>query len=126
MEGEIYTEVDASVLNPGISTMAMVSGDSEPPEGVTPVYIWIRWRYDDVTGEGGFTGSGWYIGDPNNVLSEHYSTEEAYITDLLANGKPWLDNLLQSWDESKKILFFVNNQAALGAGSCFDAAVSGA
>lgn len=121
MEGEIYIEVDASVLNPGISPMAIVSGDPEPPEGATPMLFWIRWYYDDTDGSGGFSGSGWYVGDPNNILTEYYDSNDEFIKDLLADGhgKPWLDNILQQWDGDKKFDFFVSHQDSLGAGFCF-------
>ena len=65
-EGQVYVEVDASVVNGGIAPMAMVSGNPEPVDGQAYVVVWIRWRYDDSTGHGGYTGTGWYFNDPNN------------------------------------------------------------
>ena len=53
--GEVYAEVEASVVNNGISPMAMVSGNPEPIDGQAYVVVWIRWRYDDSTGAGGYT-----------------------------------------------------------------------
>lgn len=66
--GEVYAEVEASVVNNGISPMAMVSGNPEPIDGQSYVVVWIRWRYDDSTGSGGYTGVGWFWEDSNNGL----------------------------------------------------------
>ena len=67
-EGQVYVEVDASVVNGGIAPMAMVSGNPEPVDDQAYVVVWIRWRYDNVTGKGGYTGYSWYFGDPNNSI----------------------------------------------------------
>lgn len=63
-EGQVYVEVDASVVNGGIAPMAMVSGNPEPVDGQSYVVVWIRWKYSDIDGSGGYTGTGWYFDDP--------------------------------------------------------------
>ena len=116
MEGEIYTEVDASVLNPGISTMAMISGDPEPIDGSSIVVVWLRWRYDSETGQGGFTGVDWYFYDSN--ISKHYSTLEEF-KDWLARERPGsLDSVLSDWPAEEKADFLNKYKEVLSAADC--------
>lgn len=118
MEGRIYTEVDASVLNPGISTMALVSGNPTPVDGQAYVVVWIRWMYDDASGIGGFTNTGWYFEDPNNVLSKQFESEDAFKQWLVTNKPSDLDDQLQSWNATDKATFLNTNLSALEAGGC--------
>ena len=121
MEGEFYTEVDASVLNPGISPMAMISGDPEPPEGATTQVVWIRWRYDDQTGAGGFIGTGWFINDTTNVLRQYATTDEEFmkwLVDQGGNGPNLLNEALASWNGADKTAFLNNNRQSLYDGDC--------
>lgn len=100
--GEVYAEVEASVVNNGISPMAMVSGNPEPIDGQAYVVVWIRWRYDDTTGYGGYTGTGWYFYDPNNGLNDHF-TEQEFYTYLTENKPNTLDDYIggTNWSAEK-------------------------
>lgn len=116
--GEVYAEVDASVLNPGISTMAMVSGNPEPVDGQSYVVVWIRWRYDDSTGDGGYTNTGWHFDDPNNNIKNHYSTEQDFKNWLTKEKPKDLDAVLGDWEASNKAVFLTENIDTLSAGGC--------
>lgn len=116
--GEIYAEVDASVVNPGISTMATVSGDPEPIDGEAYVVVWIRWRYDDETGDGGYTGINWYFTDENNNLSSHYGTEEEFKNWLKTDKPTDLSAVLGDWDAERKAAFLNKRLGELEAGGC--------
>ena len=116
--GEVYVEVDASVIGGGIMPMAMVSGNPEPMGGQEAFGVWIRWKYDTGTGAGGFTGTGWYVDDPNNPIKERYETEEDFKKYLVEIQPSDLDDVLGNWGSDKKAAFFNANQAALGAGGC--------
>lgn len=116
--GEVYAEVDASVLNPGISTMAMVSGNPEPVDGQAYVVVWIRWRYDDETGDGGYTGINWYFTDENNNLSGHYRTEEEFKNWLKTDKPTDLNAVLGDWDAERKAAFLNERLGELESGGC--------
>ena len=118
-EGQVYVEVDASVINGGVMPMAIVSGNPEPVAGQESFGVWLRWRYDDATGEGGFTGTGWYFDDIYNAINKEFTTEQKF-KDYLVRDKPRnLDNVLGTWDPTDKGRFFTNNQSALGTNNCF-------
>lgn len=117
MEGEIYTEVDASVLNPGISTMAMISGNPEPVDGQAYVVVWIRWRYDSETGEGGYTGHSWYFEDGNNGL-QSYGSETAFEQYLASDNPKDLDSILSTWNPTEKAAFLNAHLGELEAHDC--------
>lgn len=116
--GEVYVEVDASVIGGGIMPMAIISGNPEPVSGEETFVVWLRWWYDDTTGEGGFTGTGWYVEDPNNPLNK-YETEDAFEEYLVKNKPTNLDGDLGAWDPIKKGQFFTDHQGELGANDCF-------
>lgn len=117
-EGQVYVEVDASVVNGGIMPMAIVSGNPEPVDGQSYVVVWIRWKYDDATGDGGYTGTGWYFDDPNNNLKKHYSTEADFKT-WLKTAKPTnLNSVLDDWAATNKAAFLNDNMTNLDAGGC--------
>lgn len=116
-EGQVYVEVDASVVNGGIAPMAIVSGKPEPVDGQAVVVVWIRWRYDSGTGEGGYTGTGWHFDDPNNGL-QSYVTEESFKTHLI-NTKPTnLDTILAEWNPVEKAAFLNTHLNELQVGGC--------
>ena len=116
--GEVYVEVDASVVNGGIAPMAIVSGNPEPVDGQSYVVVWIRWKYDDSTGDGGFTGTGWYFDDSNNNIATHYSTEEEF-KDWLTTKKPGdLGEVLDDWSATNKAAFLNAHLTELDAGGC--------
>lgn len=117
-EGQVYVEVDASVVNGGIMPMAIVSGNPEPVDGQSYVVVWIRWKYDDATGEGGYTGTGWYFDDSDNNLQKHYSTEEGFKAWLTSEKPADLDEVLSDWPASNKANFFNKHNGQLGASGC--------
>lgn len=116
-EGQVYVEVDASVVNGGIAPMAMVSSNPVPSEGQTYIVVWLLWRYDTDDGEGGFTGISWYFEDSNNVLKEKYGTEENFKNYLTGDNPPNLDEVLQDWDAGEKRDFLNAHKAELNS-SC--------
>ena len=117
--GEIYVEVDASVVGGGIMPMAIISGNPEPVAGQETFGVWLRWRYDDQTGEGGFTGTGWYFEDIHNAINKKYKTEQEFKDYLVENNPQNLDDVLGTWDPTDKGRFFTSYQSMLGANNCF-------
>lgn len=115
--GEVYVEVDASVVNGGIAPMAIVSGNPTPVDGQAYVVVWIRWRYENTTGDGGFTGNGWYFTDPNNILSARFATEDDF-KEHLKTGVTDLDDVLSNWPAEKKAAFLNSHLSQLEAGGC--------
>ena len=115
--GEIYAEVEASVVNNGISPMAIVSGNPEPIDGQAYVVVWIRWRYDSATGEGGYTGTGWYFEDSNNGLQD-FGTEDNFKDYLVTNQPTNLNTILGDWDADEKAAFLNSHLSELEAGNC--------
>lgn len=115
--GEVYVEVDASVVNGGIAPMAMVSGNPTPVDGQAYVVVWIRWRYEDTTGEGGFTGNDWYFDDPNNHLREHFNSEDEFKAHL-KTGEKDLDSYLSDWPAENKAAFLNTHLSDLEARGC--------
>lgn len=77
-EGQVYVEVDASVVNGGIAPMAMVSGNPEPVNGQSYLVVWIRWKYDSETGEGGYTGTGWHFDEGLRILTDQLDSKNFY------------------------------------------------
>lgn len=118
-EGQVYVEVDASVINGGVMPMAMVSGNPEPVAGQESFGVWLRWRYDDQTGNGGFTGVGWFWNDENNVLNDSLMTEEEFKAMLVRETPQNLDAYLGTWGSDRKMAFFDKHQGVLGANKCF-------
>ena len=116
-EGQVYVEVDASVVNGGIAPMALVSGNPEPVDGESYVVVWIRWRYDDTTGEGGYTGTGWHFDDPNNGL-QSYNSEAAFKQWLVDNKPTNLDSVLDDWPPVNKAAFLNDHHGVLQEGNC--------
>lgn len=117
--GEVYAQVDASVVNGGIAPMAIVSGNPEPVDGQAYVVVWIRWRYDDQTGVGGYTGTGWYFDDPNNGLRSHGFTEEETFKSYLTTNTPTnLNDILEKWNPTEKAAFLNAHMSQLDAGGC--------
>lgn len=116
-EGQVYVEVDASVVNGGIAPMAIVSGKPTPVDGQAYVVVWIRWRYDNTTGEGGYTGTGWHFDDMNNGL-QGYGTEEDFKNYLKTDKPENLDSILSGWDATKKAAFLNTHLSELEANDC--------
>ena len=117
-QGEIYVEVDASAINGGIAPMAMVSGNPEPVDGKAYVVVWIRWRYDNETGDGGYTGTGWYFNDANNNINKHYSSEEAFKNWLKTDKPIDLGKVLDDWNAKNKADFLNTHLSTLESGGC--------
>lgn len=116
-EGQVYVEVDASVVNGGIAPMAIVSGNPTPVDGQAYVVVWIRWKYDNETGEGGYTNTGWHFDDPNNGL-QGYGTEEDFKNYLKTDKPENLDSILSGWDATKKAAFLNDHLGELEASGC--------
>lgn len=122
--GEVYVEVDASVIGGGIMPMTMISGNPEPVDGQSYVVVWIRWRYDDRTGEGGYTGTGWYFEDQNNGL-QSYGSEEDFKKFLVENnGTTSFDDIFSKWAPAEKAAFLNSHLGDLEAGDCVYFAVN--
>lgn len=115
--GEVYVEVDASVVNGGIAPMAIVSGKPTPVDGEAYVVVWIRWKYDNETGEGGYTNTGWYFNDENNGLQDFVS-EDAFKNYLTTYNPPSLDDILSEWDATEKATFLNTHLSKLEANDC--------
>lgn len=115
--GEIYAEVEASVVNNGINPMAIVSGNPEPIDDSAYVVVWIRWRYDSETGAGGYTGTGWYFDDPNNGLQK-YGSEEDFKRFLVEKQPGSFDDILNGWDPEEKAAFLNSHLSQLEYGDC--------
>ena len=113
-EGQVYVEVDASVVNGGIAPMAMVSSNPVPSEGQTYIVVWLLWRYDTETGGGGFTGKSWYFDDPNNVLNDKYPTEIEFKNYLKGENPPDLDDIFTEWDAGSKSIFLNAHKDKIG------------
>lgn len=114
--GEVYAQVDASVVNGGIAPMAMVSGNPEPVDGQAYVVVWIRWKYDDETGKGGYTGYSWYFGDPNNGLTGY--NEDSFESYLTTNTPTDLNDILGKWNPDQKAAFLNAHLGELEANDC--------
>lgn len=117
-EGQVYVEVDASVVNGGIAPMAMVSGSPTPVDGTAVVVVWIRWRYDSGTGEGGYTGTGWYFDDPDNNIANRYSSEEQFKQWLMDDKPEDLGGVLGDWPAVNKANFLNKHLDQLRGGNC--------
>lgn len=115
--GEVYAEVEASVVNNGINPMAIVSGNPTPVDGQAYVVVWIRWRYDTATGDGGYTGTGWHFNDPNNGL-QSYGPEATFKEWLVDNTPSNLDTVLKQWDAAEKAAFLNTHLSELEANNC--------
>lgn len=117
-EGQVYVEVDASVVNGGIAPMAIVSGKPEPVDGSSVVVVWIRWRYDSGTGEGGYTGTGWYFDDEYNNIAKHYNSEAEFKHWLTTTNPPDLGSVLDNWPAENKANFLNKHLGVLQDGGC--------
>lgn len=139
--GGVYVEVDASVVNSGIS-MLSTSGDIPGgEEGAVGIMAWLNWRYDD-TGTGGYTGKGWFWTDGNNDLvlawknysstttdvstGLSYASDEVGFKKWLVDTQPTdLNNLLGNWNLQRKEDFINFNMGILGvypadSGGCIE------
>lgn len=116
--GEVYVEVDASVIGGGIMPMAMISGNPEPVDGQSYVVVWIRWKYDDADGSGGYTGTGWYYDDPNNNIAKYYPSEKEFKQWLMDYKPRDLDSVLGDWSADDKATFLNNHLGVLQDGGC--------
>lgn len=108
--GEVYVEVDASVVNNGISTLS-ISGEQGEQGGEEFIVVWLLWSYDEETGEGGFSGVDWYFDD--TPLKSSFGNEQEF-KEYLRREKPTdLNQYLGSWDKQAKI-DFIKNHPELG------------
>lgn len=123
--GEIYVEVDASVIGGGIMPMATISGNPEPVAGGETFGVWLLWKYDDQTGNGGFTGAGWFFEDSFNPINKIYPSEQKFKEYLVEMKPENLNTVLGEWAPTDKGQFFTNNQSALASNNCFSFVGSG-
>ena len=70
-----------------------------------------------MTGEGGYTGTGWYFEDPNNGLHEHGS-EEDFKRFLVEQQPASFDDILSDWDPEEKAAFLNSHLSQLESGNC--------
>ena len=100
---------------PGLSLIHIYP---EPVDGEAVIVVWIRWRYDEDTGEGGYTGISWYENDSNNGwIDKYYSLEE--WKNYLVTARPTdLNDVLGDWDVGKKTDFLNAHKGELGAVDC--------
>ena len=119
-EGQVYVEVDASAVGGGIMPMAIVSSNPVPEEGQTYVVVWIRWRYENTTGEGGYTGIEWYFDDPDNYLKNGSgcSSEKDFRQWLVNNTPENFDALLSNWPAATKSAFLNKYTGDLWEAGC--------
>lgn len=122
--GEVYAQVDASVVNGGIAPMAMVSGNQEPESGQELVVVWIRWQYDNETGDGGYTGQGWFFNDEYNSIIDDYPSEQEFKAYLVASKPNNLDEVLGDWDAVSKAQFITKHMTQLAASGCLGMSAS--
>lgn len=122
--GEVYVEVNAEVVNSGISMLDASGGTGEGEGGTTGVW-WLLWEYH-IEGEsvsGGYTGQSWYWGYTNNYLTTawenstyagYYGNNETGFKKYLAEvNPPDLNEFLGKWDRTSKANFvntYVKNQ----------------
>lgn len=106
--GEVYVELDASVVNNSISTLS-ISGDigEEVEGGESVITVWLLWTYDEATGDGGFTNLGWYFNE--TPLSSRFANENDFKNYLVEQKPKELDDYLGSWDKNQKITFIDNH-----------------
>ncbi len=108
--GEVYVEVDASVVNNGISTLS-ISGEQGEEGGGEFIVVWLLWSYDEATGNGGFSGVSWYFGE--TPLKKFFENEQAFKQYLIENKPNDLNAYLGNWDKQDKI-DFIKNHPQLG------------
>ena len=126
--GEVYAEVEASVVNSGINTLAG-SGEigEEGEEG--DVVVWLLWRYD--ASNAGFTGKRWYWEDALNPLKNKWSafsptgyadSEEGFNEWLRATNPTQLDQFLGDWPAKDKAAFCekYSYDLGIGPGNCIE------
>lgn len=122
IQGEIYKTVDASVVNGGISTMAL-SGDGGrlefPVPGLGTIEITVHWMYDPETDKSGFSGTSWYGTDEdysmyspvpgkaddtiNTELSTIYDSKASNPAEAEAAVREYVQGMLEGWPESSMV-----------------------
>lgn len=118
--GETYVSVDASAVSVGISPMTDISGVTPPYDGGVVVTLQVSWTYDPLSGEGGFSGRGWFWNDSNNILNEQIWGAEGDFKNWLREGDKTeeLNDIFRRWPADEKATFMTANQSSLGAGDC--------
>lgn len=133
--GEIYVQIEADVVNSGISTLG-ASGEMGTGEGDTAGNWWLHWQWG---ANDGFTGKGWFWNNELNKLDDIWAqnctnppgnnTGKAYSNDesgfnryLEENNIQELDWLFDEWTEGKG-LFAENILGEVGTwstGGCLE------
>lgn len=117
--GEVYAEVEASVVNSGINTLAGSGAIGEEGDAGT-VVVWLLWNYDSTSA--GFTGKSWYWNDPLNPLknkwtSTHPGDDESDFNAWLREANPVdLNDYLGDWPAKDKADFCEKYSSVLGIG----------
>ena len=111
--GEAYVTLEASVVNNGVSTLA-ISGN-QPVAGDGSFVVVISWRFDPTSVTGGITGVSWFITDPNSpaypVLSQ-YGNDAAfnsYLTGLDEEAlRAYVGDLFSeiNWSAEERVAFY--------------------
>lgn len=111
--GEAYVTLEASVVNNGVSTLA-ISGN-QPVAGSGNFVVVISWRFDPASGTGGITGVSWFINDPNSpaypALSEHGSEVafNSYLANLEEDAlRAYVGDLFSAdnWTAEERVAFY--------------------
>lgn len=120
--GNVYVELDASVVNSGINLMSASGEIPGGDDGTVGLLAWLTWSYDS-TGEGGYTGKGWFWDDSNNYLptawgtyhpTNYEDTEEGFKRWLVDTQPQNLNDLLGNWNLIQKGQFVNFNMSKLG------------
>ena len=121
--GEVYAEVDATVVNNGERTLAGSGSIGEEGDAGT-VVVWLHWSYDESNA--GFTGKNWYWDDTLNPLKDMWSNNRPAGYEATVDGfNQWLretnpsqlDTYLGTWDSKDKADFCTAHTTELGVGS---------
>ena len=125
--GQIYVEVDASVVNGGIATLS-TSGNIG--DGSTDGRYWLLWSYSvigDTYQSGGFTGIDWYWDGAYNYIQEGWNASglgeqgyDGFIKYLTENPNlSNLDKILGDWSDDQKAHFLELHKGEPGFSSCY-------
>lgn len=128
--GEVYVTVDASMVNNGISTLA-VSGNMEVIGSETLSFI-ITWQYVS-NGNSGVTGQSWFYNDPSGPLygaiqdgtlippevtnEEEFNAALSVLPDDVV--EQFFDTALGMWSDQAKATFWMTHREDIAG--CLDA-----
>lgn len=117
--GEVYAEVDASVVNGGISTLDLAGSipGIEISEGDFRVTIGVRWVYSSE-GTNGFSGQGWFTADTYSPFSSFENNDA--VNEQLANmsAAEISSAYFSNWGEEERYNFTRNHYDQLAVSGC--------